>query len=101
MKLLGIQRVDGGVAIGLPSGRHILMALPNDPKRAAYLLGERLFRLLDDPEEPEAQRAPPVRRERSPSEPYEDLVSVVNTGIDASRTLGEFWRAMKGGRGGG
>lgn len=103
MKLLGLQRVDGGIAIGLPSGRQVLVALPSDRKRAAFLLGERLFKLLDDPTEPPARRvatpAPPTppRPRPHPSEPYGDLMVAVHSGIDAGRTLGDIWRSLRGG----
>src|SRR5690606_38606766 len=54
MKLLGIQAIDGGLVVALPSGKQALVALPDDRTRAALVVGERLLDVLDDPAEPHA-----------------------------------------------
>lgn len=96
MKLLGIQRVEGGVSIALPSGEHTLLALPKDTRRASYLLGERIFKLLDDESQPVAHVAPAAVDVSNVPASSDSIVVAINSGIEASRTIGEIWRTLRG-----
>lgn len=86
MKILGLQRIDGGLTIALPSGRQILVALPDDRSHAARVVGERLLCLLDDPAEPHAKTGP------ASAEPNDDLVDALGAGVDAGRLV---WRTLQ------
>lgn len=61
MKIIGIEAVDGGVALVLPSGQRKLIAL--GPK-GAESLGKRVLEMLNDPSVPEAQVDPTQARPR-------------------------------------
>lgn len=95
MKLLGLQRIDGGLMIALPSGRQILVALPDDRNHAARVLGERLLSLLDDPAEPHAKRSPAPaapRRTDDPPASDDELGDALGAGIEAGRLV---WRTLQ------
>lgn len=88
MKLLGIEPIEGGVAIALPSGRQVLVALPGDRQHAAHVLGDRVLELLDDPDEPHAQRSVPLTDEDEP----DDALAALDAGIEAGRLV---WRTLQ------
>jgi hypothetical protein len=92
MKLLGLQRIDGGLSIAMPSGRQILVALPDDRDRAARVLGERILALLDDPAEPHARQSP------APAAPGDELVEALGAGVDAGRLVWRTLEALSRGR---
>lgn len=93
MKLLGLQKIDGGLTIALPSGRQILVALPDDRSQAARLLGERLLSLLDDPAEPHAKQSPaPAPRGSDDPPASDDALEAIEAGIDAGRMV---WRTLQ------
>ncbi len=93
MKLLGIEPIDGGVAIALPSGRQVLVALPGDRQHAAHMLGERVLELLDDPDEPHAQRTVPPMHEEGREDPEpDDALAALDAGIEAGRLV---WRTLQ------
>lgn len=89
MKLLGIQPIDGGVAIAMPSGRQILVALPADPQRAAAVLGKRILDLLEDPDEPHGQQEPPADEDDVETD---DALAALDAGIEAGRLV---WRTLQ------
>ncbi len=86
MKILGLQRIDGGLTIALPSGRQILVALPDDQAQATRVVGERLLCLLDDPAEPHATTSP------ASTGRDDDLVDALGAGVDAGRLV---WRTLQ------
>lgn len=94
MKLLGLQKIDGGLAIALPSGTQILVALPADRQHAARLVGERILALLDDPAEPHATQSPAPGEPGRADEPTEldDSLAAVEAGIEAGRLV---WRTLQ------
>ena len=59
MKVFGIEEVDGGLMLVLPSGSQRMVALPANPKRAAELLGRRVLEAVADPAEPRASASAP------------------------------------------
>lgn len=87
MKLLGIQSIEGGVAIAMPSGAQVLVALPADPQRAAAVLGEKILGLLDDPDEPHAQRSPGTDEDDP-----DDALAALDAGLEAGRLV---WRTLQ------
>lgn len=89
MKLLGLQKIDGGLAIALPSGTQILVALPADRQHAARLVGERILLLLDDPAEPHATQSPAQGGEATE---VDDSLAAVEAGIEAGRLV---WRTLQ------
>ncbi|MCA9652542.1 MAG: hypothetical protein KC501_21680 [Myxococcales bacterium] len=92
MKLLGIQSIDGGIAIAMPSGRQILVALPADPQRAAAVLGERVLELLHDPDEPHAQQGGTSDVSEDDDEREDDALAALGAGIEAGRLV---WRTLQ------
>lgn len=100
MKLLGLQTVEGGVGILLPSGRQLLLALPDDRDLAAAQLGYRLLELLDDPTIPHAQRPPidvgyVVQEDPEPDGP----IAALNAGIEFSSAVLDVLQAVSGRKG--
>lgn len=94
MKLLGLQPIDGGLAVALPSGQQILIALPEDRQRAAQVLGMRILGLLADPDEPHARQprhdAEPPCTDEDPD--LEDPLAALDMGIEAGRLV---WRTLQ------
>jgi len=90
VKLVGLQRIDGGLTVALPSGRQILVALPDDRTHAARLVGERLLSLLDDPAEPHAAMSPapaaPVRAD-DPDVADDDALGAIAASVEAGRLV--------------
>ena len=80
MKLFGMERVDGGVAVATPSGRHLLIALPGDRKRCEELVGRRVLDLLEDEGEPHATRTPVPRPQTEDDEG--DALSALEAGLE-------------------
>ena len=101
MKLLGLQSVEGGVGILLPSGRQILLALPDDRDLAAAELGYRILELLDDPTIPHAHRPPiDVGYVVQEDPPDEGPFAALNAGIEFSSVVryrfAQDWRSKHG-----
>lgn len=101
MKLLGLQTVEGGVGILLPSGRQLLLALPDDRDLAATQLGYRLLELLDDPTIPHADRHPIDVGYVEQEEPEEGPIAALNAGIEFSSVVLDVLQAVSGKRRGG
>ena len=91
MKLLGIQAIDGGLVVALPSGKQALVALPDDRTRAALVVGERLLDVLDDPAEPHAKQAAPGPLTDEDTELHDSLAAI-DAGIEVGRMV---WHAVK------
>lgn len=89
MKLFGVQKIDGGLAVALPSGKQILVALPDDRTRSALVLGERLLDVLDDPDEPHSKQAPPAGApcEGEDGDLLDDGLAAIDAGIEAGRLV--------------
>ena len=99
MKLLGLQSVEGGVGILLPSGRQILLALPDDRDLAAAELGYRILELLDDPTIPHADRPPIDVGYVVQEEPEDDgPIAALNAGIEFSSVVLDVLQAVSGKR---
>lgn len=99
MKLLGIQSIEGGVGIVLPSGRQLLLALPNDRDLAATQLGYRLLELLDDPTVPHADHPPIDVGYVVQEEPDDDgPLAALNAGIEFSSVVLDVLHAVSGKR---
>lgn len=97
MKLLGIQAIDGGIAIALPSGRQVLVALPEDRERAAVLLGRRVLDLLEDPAEPHAERTP--QHDADTEAEDDDPFAAIDAGLQAGSMILHVLQSVSRGRG--
>ncbi|MCH9684697.1 MAG: hypothetical protein K0V04_24895 [Deltaproteobacteria bacterium] len=89
MKLIGIESIEGGVAVALPSGQQVLMALPHDEQRSALLVGQKILAVLADPDQPHAKRGESPLHETSEAE--DDLASI-EAGIEVGHLL---WGVLK------
>lgn len=101
MKLLGIEPIEGGVAIALPSGRQVLVALPGDRQRAGCVLGERILALLHDPDEPHAHRSAAGMSPDDDEVMHEtdEALAALDAGIEAGRLVWRTLRFVSRGRG--
>ena len=91
MKLLGLQRIDGGIVVALPSGQQLLVALPEDRRSAAEVVGQRVLALLDDPDEPHSPGGcAPAASIDDPED--EDPLAALDAGLEAGRLV---WRALQ------
>lgn len=91
MKLLGLQTIDGGLLVALPSGQQILVALPEDRRHAALVIGTRILDLLNDPDEPHTSPSggpEGINAEDDPDDPWE----AVDAGLEAGRLV---WRTLQ------
>ncbi len=94
MKLFGLQTIDGGLSVALPSGQQILMALPQDRRRAAEQLGMRLLEMLDDPAEPHSSDGVP-----GADDGPEEALEMLDAGLEAGRLVWRTFQAFSRGKG--